>query len=110
MRCEPHNVMEAIQLGSLGAALQMAYGAIVAVGYTHSQLVKEHGLTYPTLRNIREGQVSRASAPEAYLQTFIRLLNTTYAQRLAKGGEGATEILRLMRNILLLRYGIDPAL
>ena len=60
LRCEPHNVMEAIQLGSLGAALQMAYGAVVAVGYTHSQLVKEHGLTYPTLRNIREGRVSRA--------------------------------------------------
>lgn len=82
-------------------ALGIAYAAVVELGYTHSQLVKlNEGVNYPTLRSIRDGKELKKATERFYLKLFFDLLDKEYELRMTSGGEGATSLLFVMKNIL----------
>ena len=79
----------------------IAYTAVVRLGYTHSRLVKlDMSVNYPTLRNIRDGKALKKATERFYLKLFFDLMNKEYELRMTSGGEGATSLLIVMKNIL----------
>ena len=90
------------------SALEIAYKVVMGLGYTHSQLVKKfqkYRVNYPTLRRIREGKPVKQCTADFYLQKFVNLINKEYEQCMQMGGDGATDLLRKMRLILLAMTG-----
>ena len=90
------------------SALEIAYKVVMGLGYTHSQLVKKfqkYRVNYPTLRRIREGKPVKQYTADFYLQKFVSLIDEKYEQCMQMGGEGATDLLRMMRRILLAMTG-----
>ena len=86
----------------LGAALNMAYDAVIALGITHQQLVTENLLVnFNTLRRIRAGKAGKPVIDWSYLQLFVSILEKEYQRRIQQGGDGATDLLRTLKNILL---------
>lgn len=84
------------------SALMLAYQVVTKLGYTHSRIMKEDGtVNYPTLRNIREGRPIKGSTERYYLRLFVSIINAEFEQRLRNGGDGANELLIVMKNILL---------
>ena len=82
-------------------ALGIAYAAVVALGYTHSQLVKlNEGVNFPTPSSIRDGKELKKATERFYLKLFFDLMNKEYELRMTSGGEGATSLLIVMKNIL----------
>lgn len=87
---------------SASAALTIAYGAVTTLGYTHSKLEKMNaGINYPTLRSIRDGRPLKKGTERFYLKVFVGLINKEYERRIAHGGDGATSLLRVLKDILL---------
>ena len=92
----------------LRAALSMAYNAVMALGITHQQLVGEHpNVNYNTLRRIREGKAGKPATDRFFLQLFVTILEKEYQRRIRRGGDGATDILRTQKNILLVALEIQ---
>ena len=90
------------------SALEIAYKVVMGLGYTHSDLVKKFhdvGVNYPTLRRIRDGKPVKQCTADFYLQKFVSLIDEKYEQCMQMGGEGATDLLRKMRLILLAMTG-----
>ena len=82
-------------------ALGIAYIAVMKLGYTHSRLVKlNEGVNFPTLRSIRDGKELKKATERFYLKLFFDLMNKEYELRMTSGGEGATSLLIVMKNIL----------
>ena len=82
-------------------ALGIAYEAVIKLGYTHSKLVNlNEGVNYPTLRSIRDGKELKKATERFYLKLFFDLMNKEYELRMTSGGEGATSLLIVMKNIL----------
>lgn len=101
--------MEAITRTATGlsAAVAIAYKAVISLGYTRQQLVDEHlGVNHNTLRRIHDGEARKPMTDRFYLQLFLKLLETEYQRRIANGADGAGEILRIMRIILLTEHDI----
>ena len=83
-------------------ALEIGYKVVTGIGYTHSQLVSmDCGVNYPTLRRIKSGEKVKKCTEEFYLRLFVNLINKEYEKRVQMGGEGATDLLRKMRLMLL---------
>lgn len=92
----------------LGAALNMAYDAVMALGITHQQLVAENLLVnFNTLRRIRAGKAGKPATDRFFLQLFVTILEKEYQRRIRRGGDGATDILRTQKNILLVALEIQ---
>ena len=90
------------------SALEIAYKVVMGLGYTHSDLVKKFhdvGVNYPTLRRIRDGKPVKQCTADFYLQKFVNLINKEHEQCVQMGGDGATDLLRKMRLILLAMTG-----
>ena len=84
------------------SALGLAYEAVMELGYSHSYLTKmDSTVNYPTLRSIREGKPMRRVTERYYLTMFVDIINKEYAKRIENGGDGATDLLRKMKEILL---------
>lgn len=99
--------MEAKQMnGGLAAATETAYRVITAMGYTHARLEKHPQVNYNTLRAIRDKKKRKPVTDEFYLQLFVKLLDKEYTKRMAQGGEGATSLLLLERNIFKTLLGL----
>ena len=82
-------------------ALGIAYAAVMKLGYTHSRLVElNEGVNYHTIRNIRDGKKVKEVTERFYLKLFFDLMNKEYELRMTSGGEGATSLLIVMKNIL----------
>ena len=72
------------------------------LGYSHSQLKEmDMGVNYPTLRNIRDGKNVKKGTERFYLQLFVGLINNEYERCMCNGGDGASSLLKVMRDILL---------
>lgn len=94
--------METQKQTALVKALSLAYRAVIALGFTHQQLVDGNiGVNYNTLRRIREGKPGKPVTDRYFLQLFLSMLNKEYNHCLAHGGDGATAVLRDMRKISL---------
>lgn len=82
-------------------ALDIAYEAVIKLGYTHSKLARlDSSINYPTLRNIRDGKVTKNVTERFYLKLFFDLINKEYERRMTCGGDGAVCLLIVMKNIL----------
>lgn len=83
-------------------ALKIAYEAVTqTIKYSHKRLHEETNLSYLTLQNIREDKLGKRSPiRNYYLPIFIELLVKEYRLRIRQGGDGATDILRVMAQIL----------
>lgn len=98
----------AIHSVGLRAALSMAYNAVVALGISHQQLVGEYNdLNYNTLRRIREGKAGKPATDRFFLKLFVTILEKEYQRRIQRGGDGATDILRILKNVLLAELEIS---
>ena len=94
--------METQNQTALVKALSLAYKAVMALGFTHQKLVDGNfGVNYNTLRRIREGKAGKPVTDRYFLQLFMSILNKEYNHCLARGGEGATAVLRDMSKISL---------
>ena len=94
--------METQNQTALVKALSLAYRAVMALGFTHQQLVDGNiGVNYNTLRRIREGKEGKPVTDRYFLQLFMSILNKEYNHCLARGGEGAVAVLRDIRKISL---------
>ena len=92
----------------LVAAIGMAYSAVIALGITHQQLVKEYtSVSHNTLRRIRAGKVGKPVTDRFFLQLFVTILEKEYQRRIQRGGDGATDMLRTMKNVLLAELEIS---
>ncbi len=84
------------------------YKAVIRLGYTHQRLVKEnYGVTYPTLRRVRDGKTMKPATHFFYMQLFLGLLAREYQRRVRHGGDGANEILQCIASVTLAKYGIS---
>lgn len=94
--------METQNPTALVKALSLAYNAVMALGFTHQKLASENvGVNYNTLRRIREGREGKPVTDWYFLQLFMSILNKEYERCIARGGDGATAVLRNMRRISL---------
>lgn len=92
----------------LRTALSIAYNAIIALGISHQQLVGEHpDVNYNTLRRIREGKAGKPATDRYFLQLFVTILEKEYQRRIRRGGDGATDILRILKNVHLAELEIS---
>lgn len=83
-------------------AIGLAYKAVMELRYSHSELLKaDCSVNYPTLRNIRDGKPMKRGTERYYLKLFVGLINKEYLRRMENGGDGATDLLRKMKEILL---------
>ncbi len=99
--------METQNQTALVKALSLAYKAVMAFGFTHQQLVDGNiGVNHNTLRRIRDSKVRKSMTDQFYLQLFLKILEAEYQRRIANGADGAGEILRIMRIILLTEHDI----
>lgn len=80
----------------------LAYQVVTKLGYGHSRIMKIGDMVnYPTLRNIREGKNVKGSTERYYLRLFMSIINEEYERCVQNGGEGANELLKVMKNIFL---------
>ena len=94
--------METQNQTALVKALSLAYRAVMALGFTHQQLVDGNiGVNYNTLRRIRDGKAGKPVSDQYFLQLFVSILNQEYNQCIANGGDGAVTVLRDMRKVTL---------
>lgn len=92
------------------AALKIAYEAVTEIlKCPPSKLITENiGVTYPTLRRIKKGDVQGRDSTDAfYWKLFLEMLYAERKRRTEKGGEGVNEILLLEEKILMMKYGVD---
>lgn len=87
--------------GQRVTALGMAYAVVMEeLKYTHKRLKEENWqVNYPTLRRIREGQEVKRATKRFFYALFVRLIDREYWRRMAGGGDGAVELLRLLHDI-----------
>ena len=92
----------------LTRALTTAYHAVMALGIGHQCMVDNYtGVNYNTLSRIRDGKPRKPVTDRFYLRLFVSILNDEYKKRRAKADtHGMTEILRILREILLLEQDI----
>lgn len=84
------------------SSLNIAYAAVVSLGYTHSKLKETFiGVNYPTLRSIRANKTLKKGTEQFYLSLFIDLIHKEYNRRISNGEDGSKYILVVMKNILL---------
>ena len=91
----------------LSAALLIAYRAVISLGYTHKQLSDSFlGVNHNTLLRIKNGKPGKEITNLFYLEIFLKVIDRAYLQRIrcAKVRE-ATELLRVMREILIAEHG-----
>jgi len=92
-------------------ALKIAYDALVKLKYTHVMLRKETGLSYDTLRKIRDVKLGERSPVFVYLHMFIKILVKEYRRSFEEtGGDGAAEIREAMAQILCHENYLGPLL
>lgn len=72
--------MEAkVNLTGLSQALVIAYTAVMALNYSHRQLVDDYrGVNYETLRRVGTGKAIRFSTQWFYLQLFVGIIARHY--------------------------------
>lgn len=84
------------------SALMLAYQVVTKLGYTHSRIKKIDGtVNYPTLRSVRDGKNINGSTERYYLRLFVSIINEEYERCMQNGGDGANNLLILMKNLLL---------
>lgn len=89
-------------------ALTLAYNCVIKLGWTHVRLRNQYGMTYPTLRRIREGKLGKGQTDNFCLQVFLSIINDAYHSDFeTTGGDNATHFLRTFREILLAQFGIS---
>lgn len=87
--------------------MTLAYESVLNLGYTHSKLVDGWGMSYPTLRKIRERMPLGARGKKIYLRMFTTILDKAYQDDFKEtGGDNSTKILKAMREILLAELHI----
>lgn len=88
----------------LTAALSIAYKTVMTLGYTHKQLENDFMCNRKTLQRIKNGDKGRDSANKFYLETFLKIIDDAYQKCFKNGGEGATPLLKVMREILMAEH------
>lgn len=99
--------MEARPINGPEAALFFAYDYVHKVLKIEHHDVVEHyqGTNYNTLHRIHKKAAGKATTNEFYLRIFIDIINKEYQQSLTSGNLNPTELLRVMKDILLLNMG-----
>lgn len=88
-------------------ALTLAYVSVIELGWNHSKLCEEYGITLPTLRRIRDGRIGRITTDEYCLQCFLSIIKEAfYADLENTGGEHSNFFNRMFREILLAQFQI----
>lgn len=73
-------------------ALKIAYDAVTKIlNYSHKRLRDETGLTYNTLRKIRDGDLGKRSPAIYYLHVLMRILHKAYSQSIIQMQDGAAK-------------------
>lgn len=93
-------------------ALKTAYNALINLKdkhneakYPHARLKEKTGLTLPTLRRIRKGELGEKSHINYYIGEFVSLLDNEYQSALNEANTNKMNtILLIMREILLLEH------
>lgn len=92
------------------AALKIAYEAVTEIlKCPPSKLFAENiGVTYPTLRRIKKGDVQGRDSTDAYYwKLLLKMLYAERKRRTEKGGEGVNEILLLEEKILMKEHDVE---
>lgn len=88
-------------------AVTLAYKCVIELGWTHSRLEREYGLTLPTLRNVRDGKRMKKENEKYYTKVFIRIINEAFHENnIHNGGADSAKYYKMMSEILLATYGI----
>lgn len=87
-------------------ALTLAYKCVTRLGWNHSRLSHEYGITLPTLRRIREGRKGKRLTDEYCLKVFLTIMNDKLHVKLNNGSEDASRLNNEFRHILLALFDI----
>ena len=90
-------------------ALKTAYDAVTQMlKMTPAKLIARYdGVTYPTLRRIRDGLTVKGCTHSFYMGMFMSLLRDEYNRRIRNGGDGSVEILRVLAEIGLQEHHLN---
>ena len=88
------------------SALTLAYDCVVRNGWSHAKLRDSYGITFPTLRRIRNGVKGKVCTDEYCMRVFLSILNEEYDRRLNNSGEGCGDLNRAFRAILMAEHEV----
>ena len=88
------------------SALTLAYDCVVRNGWSHAKLRDSYGITFPTLRRIRNGVKGKVRTDEYCMRVFVSVLKEEYETDLRNGKEGCANMNRAFREILFAMLDI----
>lgn len=88
-------------------ALALAYKHATELGWTHSRLCREYGITLPTLRRIRDGLKGKEMTDEYCMKVFLGIIYQAFHLDLEhEGGTRSAYFNNVFREILLAQYQV----
>lgn len=88
-------------------ALALAYENVVRMGWTHTRLSEEYGMSMPTLRRIRDGRDIKGCTREYCLKVFVSIIHDAFHRDLEEtGGAGSHVFNRMYREVLEALVGV----
>lgn len=86
-------------------ALTLAYKCVTELGWSHSRLMREYGITLPTLRRVREGRRGKDVTDEYCMKVFVTILHQAFQDNLTgEGGSRSQFFNNDFREILLALF------
>lgn len=90
-------------------ALTLAYKCVTKkLGWNHSRIRREYGITYRTLRRVRSGIKGKSITDNYIMSVFLTIINDAFRKDLRNnGGENSSYFNNVFREILLADYDIS---
>lgn len=89
-------------------ALTLAYKCVMRLGWSHSRLIRKYGITFPTLRRIREGRSGKRITDEYCMKVFLTIMNDSLHDKLSnQGAEDTSWLNNAFRRILLAWFEVE---
>lgn len=88
-------------------ALTLAYENVVRMGWTHTRLSEEYGISMPTLRRVRNGQEMKNCTREYCMKVFVGILHDAFHHDLQEtGGKHSHVYNSIFRDVLFSLVGV----
>ena len=88
------------------SALTLAYNCVINIGWNHARLRNTFGITFPTLRHIRNGERVKVCTDEYCMRAFVSVLKEEYETDLRNVKEGCANMNRAFREIFFAMLDI----
>lgn len=89
-------------------ALTLAYNCVTKLGWNHSRISREFGITLPTLRRVRSGHSGKSITDDYCMKVFLTIINDAFHKDLTnEGGKKTVNFNNVFREILLANYDIS---